>query len=62
MSDQQQNQSPDVSNATSDSTTHFGYKTIDKEDKVSMVAGVFHSVAKQYDVMNDSPFMETLYN
>ena len=28
------------------STTHFGYKTIDKADKVSMVAGVFHSVAK----------------
>jgi demethylmenaquinone methyltransferase/2-methoxy-6-polyprenyl-1,4-benzoquinol methylase len=35
------------------STTHFGYKTIEKEDKISMVAGVFHSVAKQYDVMND---------
>ncbi|QBG36520.1 bifunctional demethylmenaquinone methyltransferase/2-methoxy-6-polyprenyl-1,4-benzoquinol methylase UbiE [Litorilituus sediminis] len=34
-------------------TTHFGYKTIDKDEKVSMVAGVFHSVAKQYDVMND---------
>ena len=34
-------------------TTHFGYKTIEKEDKISMVAGVFHSVAKQYDVMND---------
>ncbi len=34
-------------------TTHFGYKTVNIEEKESMVAGVFHSVAKQYDVMND---------
>ncbi len=34
-------------------TTHFGYKTVNADDKESMVAGVFHSVAKQYDVMND---------
>ena len=47
------NQSPDLSNTDPDNTTHFGFKTIDKADKVSMVAGVFHSVAKQYDVMND---------
>ena len=53
MTAQQNNQSSDLQNTTSDNTTHFGYKTIDKEDKVSMVAGVFHSVAKQYDVMND---------
>lgn len=39
--------------ADKSSTTHFGYKTIEKDDKISMVAGVFHSVAKQYDVMND---------
>ncbi|PKI17799.1 bifunctional demethylmenaquinone methyltransferase/2-methoxy-6-polyprenyl-1,4-benzoquinol methylase UbiE [Colwellia sp. 12G3] len=39
--------------ADNESTTHFGYKTIEKDDKISMVAGVFHSVAKQYDVMND---------
>ncbi|NQY48751.1 MAG: bifunctional demethylmenaquinone methyltransferase/2-methoxy-6-polyprenyl-1,4-benzoquinol methylase UbiE [Colwellia sp.] len=39
--------------AESKGTTHFGYKTIEKDDKISMVAGVFHSVAKQYDVMND---------
>lgn len=38
---------------TQPDTTHFGYKTVNKEDKVSMVAGVFHSVAAQYDVMND---------
>ena len=39
--------------SSKDSTTHFGYKTIEKDDKISMVAGVFHSVAAQYDVMND---------
>lgn len=53
MSAQQPNQSPESTENASDNTTHFGYKTIDKEDKASMVAGVFHSVAKQYDVMND---------
>lgn len=34
-------------------TTHFGFQTVNVEEKESMVAGVFHSVAKQYDVMND---------
>ncbi|WNC68325.1 bifunctional demethylmenaquinone methyltransferase/2-methoxy-6-polyprenyl-1,4-benzoquinol methylase UbiE [Thalassotalea nanhaiensis] len=34
-------------------TTHFGYKTVKTDDKETMVASVFHSVAKQYDVMND---------
>ena len=34
-------------------TTHFGYQTIDAKAKESMVAGVFHSVAQQYDIMND---------
>jgi demethylmenaquinone methyltransferase/2-methoxy-6-polyprenyl-1,4-benzoquinol methylase len=36
-----------------DNNTHFGYKTVDKADKVNMVADVFHSVAAKYDVMND---------
>ncbi|CAA0082593.1 Ubiquinone/menaquinone biosynthesis C-methyltransferase UbiE [Zhongshania aliphaticivorans] len=36
-----------------DKTTHFGYKTVDTQDKVKMVAGVFHSVAAKYDLMND---------
>ena len=36
-----------------ESTTHFGYKTVDATDKADMVAGVFHSVATKYDVMND---------
>lgn len=34
-------------------TTHFGYKTVDKARKASMVAEVFHSVAAKYDLMND---------
>lgn len=36
-----------------DVTTHFGFKQVDKEQKVNMVADVFHSVAAKYDVMND---------
>lgn len=38
---------------TSDSTTHFGYQTVEKSQKASKVAEVFHSVAAKYDVMND---------
>ncbi|MGL9733380.1 MAG: bifunctional demethylmenaquinone methyltransferase/2-methoxy-6-polyprenyl-1,4-benzoquinol methylase UbiE [Symbiopectobacterium sp.] len=34
-------------------TTHFGFRTVDKNDKGTMVAGVFHSVAEKYDLMND---------
>jgi len=34
-------------------TTHFGYKTVSKEEKAAKVADVFHSVAAKYDVMND---------
>lgn len=34
-------------------TTHFGYQTVATDDKQSMVANVFHSVAAKYDVMND---------
>ena len=33
--------------------THFGFETIPEDDKVRRVAGVFDSVANQYDVMND---------
>lgn len=36
-----------------DETTHFGYRTITKDQKAEMVAGVFHSVAAKYDLMND---------
>ena len=33
--------------------THFGFKTVQKTDKEKLVAGVFHSVADKYDLMND---------
>jgi len=36
-----------------DNTTHFGFKTVFETEKVEKVAGVFHSVAAKYDVMND---------
>ncbi|MFT6325541.1 MAG: demethylmenaquinone methyltransferase/2-methoxy-6-polyprenyl-1,4-benzoquinol methylase [Crocinitomicaceae bacterium] len=36
-----------------DQTTHFGYKTVNKEEKQAKVAEVFHSVAAKYDIMND---------
>jgi 2-methoxy-6-polyprenyl-1,4-benzoquinol methylase len=35
------------------STTHFGFKTVEKNAKESMVRQVFESVAPQYDRMND---------
>ena len=34
-------------------TTHFGYQTVDKNDKQKRVAEVFQSVAGRYDLMND---------
>jgi demethylmenaquinone methyltransferase/2-methoxy-6-polyprenyl-1,4-benzoquinol methylase len=33
--------------------THFGYDTVPLEDKQDRVDGVFHSVARRYDLMND---------
>jgi demethylmenaquinone methyltransferase/2-methoxy-6-polyprenyl-1,4-benzoquinol methylase len=35
------------------SKTHFGYQTVDEQEKAQKVAGVFHSVAANYDLMND---------
>lgn len=34
-------------------TTHFGFQTVDVEDKARHVKGVFDSVATRYDLMND---------
>ncbi|MBS9422935.1 bifunctional demethylmenaquinone methyltransferase/2-methoxy-6-polyprenyl-1,4-benzoquinol methylase UbiE [Photorhabdus caribbeanensis] len=34
-------------------TTHFGFRTVAKDEKAGMVADVFHSVATKYDLMND---------
>jgi demethylmenaquinone methyltransferase/2-methoxy-6-polyprenyl-1,4-benzoquinol methylase len=36
-----------------DKTTHFGYQDVAWGEKQGKVAGVFHSVAQKYDVMND---------
>lgn len=33
--------------------THFGFQTVAVQEKQGKVAAVFHSVAQQYDVMND---------
>ena len=34
-------------------TTHFGYQSVDEQDKARRVRGVFDSVAARYDLMND---------
>ena len=34
-------------------TTHFGYQSVEEEEKARRVAGVFSSVADKYDLMND---------
>jgi len=36
-----------------DESTHFGFQTIPKTEKVGRVGEVFHRVANQYDLMND---------
>ena len=37
----------------SDKTTDFGYEKVNVEEKAGKVAEVFHSVASNYDLMND---------
>jgi demethylmenaquinone methyltransferase/2-methoxy-6-polyprenyl-1,4-benzoquinol methylase len=34
-------------------TTHFGFRTVDEQEKAQHVRSVFDSVASKYDVMND---------
>lgn len=36
-----------------DKNTHFGFKSVAWDEKEKQVANVFHSVAKNYDLMND---------
>ena len=43
----------DASKDNTDDTTHFGYRTVDSNDKAGLVRDVFDSVADRYDVMND---------
>jgi len=33
--------------------THFGFQSVDEQDKAQRVRGVFDSVAQKYDLMND---------
>ncbi len=35
------------------SSTHFGFESVDEQEKARRVRGVFDSVAPKYDVMND---------
>ena len=35
------------------SNTHFGFESVDEQDKARKVRGVFDSVASKYDLMND---------
>lgn len=35
------------------SATHFGFQSVDEQDKARKVRGVFDSVAPKYDIMND---------
>lgn len=34
-------------------TTHFGFQTVQEDEKAGRVQGVFNSVANKYDIMND---------
>jgi demethylmenaquinone methyltransferase / 2-methoxy-6-polyprenyl-1,4-benzoquinol methylase len=47
------NSSQQDKNTEGTDKTHFGYEEVRKEDKANRVAGVFHSVASNYDFMND---------
>lgn len=46
---------PDVQtrNMNDSSRTHFGFKTVDIDEKAALVGDVFRSVAARYDLMND---------
>ena len=47
------NEFTDKKTERNEQTTHFGYQQVPLEKKVEKVGDVFHSVAEQYDVMND---------
>ncbi len=42
-----------MSTESTHKTTHFGYETVDVDEKAERVRGVFDSVASRYDIMND---------
>lgn len=37
----------------SDNKTHFGFKSVNKDEKSGLVKDIFSNVAKKYDIMND---------
>jgi len=49
----QQARPAESTDANAPGTTHFGFEQVKVEEKAGRVAGVFHSVAARYDVMND---------
>jgi demethylmenaquinone methyltransferase / 2-methoxy-6-polyprenyl-1,4-benzoquinol methylase len=42
-----------TANSSENKTTDFGYQRVPEEEKARRIAGVFHSVAPRYDLMND---------
>lgn len=44
---------PSIGATHNDDVTDFGFRSVRKDDKKPLVRGVFDSVAKRYDVMND---------
>lgn len=42
-----------VDESPSARTTHFGFRTVREDEKEGLVRGVFTSVARRYDLMND---------
>ncbi len=44
---------PSQSDTTGSESTHFGFQTVAENEKARKVAEVFHSVAANYDIMND---------
>jgi SAM-dependent methyltransferase len=46
--------SPSSSSTNNSRTTSFGFRTVPKEEKESLVKDVFDSVASSYDLMNDA--------
>jgi demethylmenaquinone methyltransferase/2-methoxy-6-polyprenyl-1,4-benzoquinol methylase len=50
---QNSNSSSGSTNQPGQESTHFGFQTVPETEKARKVAEVFHSVASNYDIMND---------
>lgn len=42
-----------TNNSHKKNITHFGFKSVSKNKKTSMISNVFHKIASKYDLMND---------